>query len=189
MADNIWQTLGKLLLSFLVNKEQGKEEISVSIPIGEIGPVEAPKAPEIDWTHPTGNLTLHFLVGDAITLHSWNRLANESDGLTDEGKARLIVLCQKMEEVRAYLGCGMNVHCMFRSQEYNKEVVKAIPNDVHAQFLAVDFDCGPHMTIQEVQFKMEPVLEKFGIRMERHTDTWVHLDLREPGPSGRYFTP
>jgi hypothetical protein len=143
---------------------------------------------EINWEDSSCQITEHFTVGDAIMLHSWNRLANESDGLTDDGKAKLQVLCQKMEEVREYLGCPMNVHCTFRSQQYNKEVVGAIPNDVHAQFLAIDMDCGPNMTIQEVKDKIEPKLEEFGIRMERGTTTWVHLDLRAPGPSGRYFT-
>lgn len=184
MAGSIWETLGKLLMSFLSNKAEGKTEVDISISLPEIKPDE----PAIKWDDPLCSITQHFLVGDAMALHSWNRLANESDGLTEEGKAKLIVLCQKMEEVRAFLGCAMNVHCMFRSQKYNQEVVKAIPNDVHAQFLAIDFDCNSTMTIEQVKAKLEPVLEKFGLRMERGTTTWVHLDLRAPGPSGRYFT-
>src|SRR5208282_3288388 len=99
-------------------------------------PMAAPEDNEIKWDDPLCSLTQNFLVGDAIPLPAWNRLANELDGLDDDGKAKLVVLCQKMEEIRKILGCSMNVHCMFRSQKYNQEVVKAIPNDAHAQFLA-----------------------------------------------------
>src|SRR5271170_4671185 len=84
----------------------------------------------IDWSNPKCQITQHFTVEDACMLHSWNRLANETDGLTPDMKNLLIVLCKKMEEIHTFLGCSMNVHCMFRSQQYNKEVVKAIPNDV-----------------------------------------------------------
>ena len=72
-----------------------------------------------------------------------------------------------MEEIRKILGCSLNVHCMFRSQKYNQEVVKAIPNDVHAQNLACDFDASPKYTIDQVHAILEPLLEQLGIRMER----------------------
>jgi len=176
------------LSKFLTSGGKDKE-IEITIPLGtskESNPNMDLNG--IDWTDATHNITPHFTVGDAITLHSWNRLATEEDGLDDEAKVILITLCQKMEQVRTHLGCPIKVHCMFRSQEYNKEVVKAIPNDVHAQSLACDFDCLPNLSFDEIKEKMEPVLEDFGIRMERGTTSWIHLDLRAPGPSGRYFT-
>ena len=197
MGDSIWATLGKVLLSFLSNKVAGKTEASVEIPLG--GAEEATKTPEtipnagivpngsIDWTNKDYAITAHFTVGDAIALHKWNRLANESDGLTEDGKARLVVLCNKMEEIRALLGCPITVHCMFRSQDYNVKEVGAIANDVHAQFLACDFDCSPHLTIDQAHGRLEPFLEKYGVRMERNTPTWVHLDLHAVG-NARYFT-
>jgi hypothetical protein len=142
--------------------------------------------PGIDWISPDSKVTEHFTVADACMLHGWNRLANETDGFTDLMKNNMITLCQKMEEIRAFLNCPMTVHCMFRSQQYNQEVVHAIPNDVHAQGLAIDFDCNATMTIDEVHAKLEPVLEQFGLRMERNTPTWVHLDLHPVG-NARYF--
>jgi hypothetical protein len=184
MSDSIWQTLGKILLSFLSNKAEGKVGAEISIPIAVEEPVE--NKPEINWESATCNITQHFLVGDAIALHSWNRLATAEDGLTEDGKAKLVVLCNKMEEIRKILNCPITVHCMFRSQKYNQEVVKAIPNDVHAQFLAVDFDCNGHHTIDEVHAILEPLLEQLGIRMERNTPTWVHIDLHPVG-NARYF--
>jgi len=80
---------------------------------------------------------------------------------------------------------------MFRSPQYNIEQKILLPTgmDVHAMNLACDFDASPNLTIQQVKDILEPQLETLGIRMERGTTTWVHVDLRQPGPSGRYFTP
>lgn len=143
----------------------------------------------IDWTNENDNITAHFTVRDALLLHSYNRLANESDGLTEEGKDSLVKLCEKMEEIRDLLDCPVSVHCMFRSQEYNK-TIGAIPNDVHAQFLACDFDCNKNMTCDEVKAKLLPELETLGIRMENNGQgaAWIHIDLH-PVMHNRYFTP
>lgn len=142
----------------------------------------------IDWTNPNCEVTEHFTVKDCLFLHSWNRLATEQDGVEFD---KLIILCNKLEEVRSILGCPMNIHCIFRSRQYNIEQKILLPtgNDVHAQNLAVDFDCGHILSIQQVKDILEPKLKDLGIRMEKGTTTWIHLDLREPGPSGRYFTP
>lgn len=189
--DSIWLSIGKTLLSLFIRKE-----VSVTIPIDgppELKPVvqNAPNmgfVPQsaINWESASCNISPHFLVGDAIALHSWDRLATAEDGLTDEGKAKLVVLCNKMEEIRKILACPITVHCMYRSQKYNQEVVKAIPNDVHAQFLACDFDANSHHTIDEVHSILEPLLEQLGIRMERNTPSWIHIDLH-PVKNARYF--
>ena len=161
--------------------------VSVTIPLDTPASISAPAQPApIDWTSPDCKVTEHFTVADACMLHSWNRLANDMDGFNDAAKEKIKTLCQKMEEIRTFLGCPIAVHCMFRSQQYNQEVVKAIPNDVHAQSLACDFDCNGHLTIEEVHAKLEPVLESMGIRMERNTATWVHIDLH-PVMNARYF--
>jgi len=157
-----------------------------STPVAVANPTPQPK-PTIDWSSPSNRVTEHFTVADACMLHSWNRLANSDDGFDDAAKVKIANLCSKMEEIRAFLGCPIDVHCMFRSQKYNQEVVKAIPNDVHAQSLACDFDCNGHFTIDEVHAKLEPVLESMGIRMERNTPTWIHIDLH-PVVNARYFT-
>lgn len=140
----------------------------------------------IDWTKPKAQVTPHFSVDDCLTLHNWNRLATKDDGADFD---KLQTLCQKLEEVRALLGCPMNVHCMFRSPKYNQEQHILMPTgmDVHAMNLACDFDCGKNLTIQQIKDKLQPNLDKLGIRMEFGTTTWVHVDLRKPGPSGRYF--
>lgn len=142
----------------------------------------------IDWTSGNSAVTDHFSVNDCLMLHEWNRLATETDGANFD---KLTALCQVLEQVRSVLGCPMNVHCMFRSTAYNlaQNILPPTGLDVHAMNLACDFDCGDALTIQEVKDTLEPQLDSLGIRMERGTTTWVHLDLHGVGPSGRYFTP
>jgi hypothetical protein len=142
----------------------------------------------IDWTDPTAQVTPHFIVNDALMLHNWNKLATEEDGCNFN---RLETLCQKLEEIRTLLNCPMNVHCMFRSKEYNIEQSILLPTgaDVHSMSLACDFDCNKDMSIQDVKDALESQLDSLGIRMEKGTTTWVHVDLHSVGPSGRYFTP
>jgi len=142
----------------------------------------------MDWTNASEQVTEHFTVEDCLMLHAWNRLATEADGADFD---KLVALCQILEQVREIVGCPINVHCMFRSKAYNiaQNILLPTGNDVHAMCLAVDFDCGSALSIQEVKDKLEPLLAQLGIRMERGTTTWVHLDTHSVGPSGRYFTP
>lgn len=136
----------------------------------------------MDWTNPAAHITPHFTVRDACFLHAFNRLATAADGMDT---AKLTVLCQKMEQVRALLGQPMTVHCMFRSPEYNLKI-GAPAHDVHSMSEAADFDCAPHLTIVQVQAILEPKLAELGLRMERNTPTWVHLDVH-PVIHQRYF--
>lgn len=142
----------------------------------------------MDWSNPNEHVTTHFTVRDACMLHALNRLGLVSEGMDT---AKLVVLCQKMEEIRALLSaalgkdCPINVHCMYRSPDYNKKI-GAPPNDVHAMSMACDFDCGKNLTIVQVQAILEPKLEQLGIRMERNTPTWVHIDTH-PVIHQRYF--
>jgi uncharacterized protein YcbK (DUF882 family) len=138
----------------------------------------------IDWSSPDAKVTEHFTVYDALQLHQWKRLATTSDGV-DYGNIEKI--CRKMEEVRSFLGVPINAHCTYRSPAYNK-LCGAPEHDVHSMSLAMDFDCNDHMTIEEVKAKLEPELERLGIRMERGTTSWVHLDIHTVGHA-RYFYP
>lgn len=140
----------------------------------------------IDWTNPNAQVTEHFTVKDLCFLHAWGRLATEADGADF---AKLEVLAQKAEQVRSMLGVPMNVHCGFRSAQYNIDQGILLPTgkDVHQMCLAVDFDALPSLSIAATKFALLPHLEALGIRIEYGTTTWVHFDLHAPGPSGRYF--
>src|SRR5271170_6667661 len=95
----------------------------------------------IDWTNPTDQVSEHFSVNDCLMLHSWNRLATQDDGADFD---KLTALCQILEQIRSTLNCPMNVHCMFRSTQYNLEqnILPPTGLDVHAMNLACDFDCN-----------------------------------------------
>jgi uncharacterized protein YcbK (DUF882 family) len=136
----------------------------------------------MDWTNPNEQITQHFTVADAAMLHAFNRLGTPADGMDPD---KLITLCQKMEQIRALLGYAINVHCMYRSPAYNVKI-GAPEHDVHSMSLACDFDCAPHLTIDQIHDILEPKLEEMGIRMERNTPTWVHIDLH-PVMNQRYF--
>lgn len=142
----------------------------------------------IDWTNTDFAITEHFSVGEALTLHAWNRLANENDGTTDTVKQNIYDLCTKLEAVRNILNSPILVHCIFRSVDYNKTILHSLPNDVHAMGMAIDFDCGQDLSIDQIKNILAPQLEQLELRMERDTTTWVHLDIHSPGASGRYFT-
>jgi hypothetical protein len=138
----------------------------------------------MDWTNSSDQVTEHFSVGDALTLHAENRLATEADGADFD---KLTTLCQKMEEIRDALGCPINVHCMFRSQAYNTSQGIKPAADVHSMNLACDFDTDGSHTIDEARAILEPLLEQLGIRMEQGSPTWVHIDLH-PVVNARYFS-
>lgn len=138
----------------------------------------------MNWANPKDHVTPHFTVKDACYLHQWNRLATVVDGMDT---AKLIILCQKMEQIRTLLNCPINSHCMYRSPEYNKQI-GASAHDPHSLNSACDFDVNPHMTIIQAQAILEPKLAELGIRMERNTPTWIHIDLC-PVIHNRYFYP
>jgi hypothetical protein len=141
----------------------------------------------IDWSDETCQVTSHFTVKDCLYLHGWQKLACvKNSGVKTE---RIVFLCQKLEEIRALLNYPINVHSFFRSISYNESQGIKPSDDVHSESIACDFDCAPFLSIQEIKDKLRPHLEILNIRMEKGTETWVHVDIRAPGPSGREFTP
>lgn len=186
---NLLNNLLQLLVGLFSKDKGASVQISVDLP-APTAPIKENKMteqPQIDWADGACRVTPNFTVAECLTLHAWNRLGTELDGANFE---KLITLCQKMEEIRAILGCGINVHCTYRSSQYNIEQKILLPTgmDVHAMSLAMDWDADEKYTIQEVKDILEPKLEELGIRMERGTDSWIHTDLHQPGASGRYFT-
>lgn len=140
---------------------------------------------QLDWTDPKAKITEHFTVGDLCMLHKWNRLATEADGLNT---VLIVKLANKLEEIRHILG-PMDIHCGFRSVNYNK-LIGAPGLDAHYQCVAADFDCLPHLSCDEVKERLLPHLEALGIRMEDNGEgaNWVHIDTH-PVIHQRYFKP
>lgn len=154
----------------------------------------------INWSNTLDKISRYFQVHEGLFLPRWNRLANESDGLTEDSKTGLMSLFQKLDQVRDLLGVPIIVHCGFRPPKYNLLVCGA-ENSAHiARMILVD---GKKYYIAAVDFHplfsgleigaqcdkgkkmIESELESLGLRMEQNGEgaPWIHLDSR-PVPSG-----
>lgn len=154
----------------------------------------------IDFSDPKAKISRYFTVKEACWAPQWNRLQNENDGLDADAKAALVdFFCNKMDIVRELLGYPIKVHVSFRSKAYNS-LVGGAANSCHmarkeggvyvaACDFSVDYGLGAGANCDKIKAELLPVLEKLGLRMEDNGAgaTWVHLDNRKPGPSGRYF--
>lgn len=141
----------------------------------------------INWEDESCKVTPNFSVRECLRLPQWNRLADETDGLNDDIKGNLVILCEVLEKVRAVLQTPIHVHCMYRPARYNK-LVGGASASAHMKGMAIDFDTNPGMSLEAAKARIRPLLERYGLRMEKGTDTWIHLDTNHPGPSGREFT-
>lgn len=176
--NNLVQTIINAILAFINKQFPGVT------PQPTVAAPQTPSDPQLDWTNAQSMVSKYFSVQNAILLHDWNRLATPQDGYDP---ARLLAFCAKLDQVRELIGSPMNIHCIFRSQEYNAEHGFKPTADVHSMSIACDFDCAPNLTIDQIKEILEPQLEALEIRMEFGTTTWVHVDIHAPGPSGRYF--
>jgi len=150
----------------------------------------------LSWTNPAARVTDNFVVRECCWLPSWG-VMHVPDS---HEQANLIKTCLLLEKVRALVGKPVRVHCMIRprvtsspgglhdGQDYNSFVGGA-PQSAHVVGLAADFDV-PGMSCDDLRELLFPHLEALGCRMENSPHSaWVHLDLRAPGPGGRYFKP
>jgi len=143
----------------------------------------------INWNDPKALVTPHFSVKEALWLNKWRRLANDLDGVNDVIKSNIVNLCEIMEQLReTVFKCPINTYSMFRSQEYNKDTLKLkVFKDVHSMGRAIDFSLLPFYSIEATKTLLRPLLEKYNLRLEAGTTTWIHLDTYKVGPSGREF--
>jgi hypothetical protein len=195
---SIWEVLLKLAGSFLLNKAEGKNQISIEIPLGEIKPENAELKPadhaEIDWTNPADKISKHFTVKEALWLPSWQVMHIPSE----EEKANILKQAAKMDLIREFLGVPLHIHCWLRptlncpesdknGQDYNA-FVKGAKNSSHKIGLATDYD-AVGLNCDDVRAKLEPKLDEWKIRMERMVGgNWVHNDCA-PVIAKRYFAP
>ena len=97
-----------------------------------------------------------------------------------------------MELIRYYVGAPIFVTSGLRPGKYN-EYIGGAKRSQHTMGKACDFWVVGYEGkdgSDAVRELLKPKLEDFGIRMENLPGaTWVHIDLRKPGKSGRYFKP
>lgn len=136
-------------------------------------------------------ISKHFSWAEALYLPQWNRLANASDGLTDQIKSNLSdFFNKKMDMIREYFDAPLIIHCAYRPPAYNA-LVKGAKNSQHtlgkaADFHVKDFGCD------DAQKKIiaENMLEKWSVRMERGTQGWIHIDNFQVDQfQARWFNP
>lgn len=153
-------------------------------------PSNETKVEPIDWTNPSSKVGKYFTVKDALWLTSWNRMANEQDGLTQEIKDNLVELFKKMDAIRDFFNAPVLVHVTYRPEEYNK-LIGGAKNSAHKVGKACDFhikdlDCDAARD----KIILAGMLDRLNLRMENKAKSnWVHLDLYPPSVSGgkRFF--
>lgn len=148
----------------------------------------------------------YFTWREALWLPEEKRAVSDEE-LTPEIKANLIRTFQWMDKIRAWIGRPITVTIALRTMKYHLELYdrinkkrkeQGLPESVipmgsfHLKGRAVDF-VVVGMSCDEFKGKVrqEKKLDEWKLRMERNGDgtSWIHLDDKEPGPSGREFLP
>ena len=157
--------------------------------------------------NPSEKISKYFTWGEALYLPSYNRMATEADGLTQEMLDQLKVTFTWMDKVREYFGKAIKVHIAWRSVQYHQDLYKEInakkrakgqpevrvpTKSAHLDGFAVDFSVqGISCDEAKQRILDDNKLEEWNLRMEDNGKGagWVHLDSKKPGPSGRFFKP
>lgn len=94
-----------------------------------------------------------------------------------------------MERVRDLLGARpLSIISGYRPSQYNA-FVKGSANSAHQEGKGCDFS-HPLMKADQVREVLLPYLDTLKIRMEDLPESsWIHIDIKDPGPSGRFFKP
>jgi hypothetical protein len=157
-----------------------------------------PDINSIDWTNMNAQITEHFTVGEALYLPTFKIYHKPGD----EEKANIVNLFTQLELVRTSLGDHpINILCCIRpvavncdnpafwGRNYNQLVGGAL-GSAHIVGMAADFTVST-ITCDEVRSLVVPELNDLQMRCENKPGSgWVHLDIRDPGPSGkRFFLP
>lgn len=134
-------------------------------------------------------VSAYFQWKDALYLPQYRRLANESDGVTDEVKANLVILFDKLDIIRDYFDSPILIHCAYRSPEYNK-LVGGASKSAHLLGKAVDFHViGVSCDEARKMIIKDGLLDSMELRMEDLPgSSWVHIDTMSPS-STRFFKP
>lgn len=107
---------------------------------------------------------------------------------TNDVKRNIEDFAQIMEQIRGIFGQPITVHSWYRPPIYNREIGGA-GRSAHMEGIAVDFSVYG-FSCDYVRSHLLPHLDGLNIRMEKKPGSdWVHVDSRDPGPSGRYFVP
>lgn len=135
----------------------------------------------------TDKISKYFTWKEAIWLPSWNRMANQNDGLDEIVINNLNKTFQVMDEIRELFNVPIKVHVAYRPLEYNKQIGGALKSK-HMYGMACDFSVK-NKTCDEVRAVLKNKIEEWDIRMENNPGSnWVHIDIaRVPVGGNRFF--
>lgn len=126
----------------------------------------------------------HFFWRELLFLSNWGVFIFP----TREHFQNLTFIARKAEIVRSILRSSLTVTSALRPPAYNAAIGGA-KNSAHLEGLALDL-VPDGMTADRARFLLVPHLDSLQIRLENLPgSSWIHCDLREPGPGGRYFVP
>jgi Peptidase M15 len=104
----------------------------------------------------------------------------------------IIRTAQKLDIIRNRFQKPIQITSWLRPANYNQWPqpygISGSKMSSHIDGLAVDFIVST-VGSDKVREDLRPELERLGIRMESLDTAHVHIDLRQPGGSGRFFIP
>lgn len=130
-------------------------------------------------------ITENFKWREALYLPRWNIHAFP---LSQMHRENIIDTCEVLEQIRDILNSPLKVTSFYRPRKYNQEIGGALES-LHIQGLACDF-IPTKVPIQNAKLAIKEFLEQLDCRMEDNgLGGWIHIDLGQPGFSGRLFKP
>lgn len=107
---------------------------------------------------------------------------------TYEQKVNIVKVAQKLDRIQSLFKKNVFVTSWLRPEKYNA-LIGGAENSSHIKGMAVDFYLE-NMSCDELRVRLEPKLEELQLRMEnKPKSSWVHIDVRDVGPGGRFFIP
>lgn len=120
---------------------------------------------------------------EALYLRKWEMTVFP----TKAQMGNIVMVAEKLQAIRDYFNSPVTITSWLRPLKYNT-FIKGATDSAHLYGMAVDFNVVGH-SAEEVRKELIPQLETMKIRMENITGDWVHIDIRKPGPEGRFFEP
>lgn len=151
-------------------------------------------ADNIDWENPECKMTPFFKVREALLLPSWKVYHKP----TEEEKYNICKTVLLMDEIRELINAPIHIHCWIRpacvnapdSEYHGKDYnyyVGGSKRSGHILGIAVDFS-SPGENCDDLRAALVPKMDAWQFRIEDLRGAkWVHVDLKPPGPSGRFF--
>jgi hypothetical protein len=133
----------------------------------------------------TDHITMHFRWHHALYHPQWESHVFPTQNEYDN----ILKMALRLERVRKVFKRDITVLSWLRRPKYNK-MIGGAKHSAHINGLAVDFIVDG-MKAHDTRLQLIPHLETLKIRMEKldPNQHWVHIDLKEPGITGRYFVP